>query len=59
MRRIWGHEEKDVSQERKKRGGGWGWEFSPHSDNFLFEDIDKILGKDGEEGIWIRKALKS
>lgn len=43
----------------KKGVGVGGWEFSPHSDNFLFEDIDKILGKDGEEGIWIRKALKS
>lgn len=59
LRRIWGHEEKDVSRERKKRGGGWGWEFFPHSDNALFEDIDKILRRDGEEGIRIRKTLKS
>lgn len=41
-----------------KKGVGVGGGNSPHSDNFLFEDIDKILGKDGEEGIWIRKTLK-
>lgn len=25
-----------------------GWELSPQSDNLPFEDIDKILGEDGE-----------
>lgn len=35
-----------------------GWELLPQSDNFLFEGIDKILGKDGEEGRWIREILK-
>lgn len=51
---IWGSEERDISKEKSKGGV----RTLAQSDNFPFEDIDKILDKDGEEGRWIRKTLK-
>lgn len=52
-RELWGSEERDISKEKSKGGV----RTLAQSDNFPFEDIDKILGED-EEGRWIKKTLK-